>query len=168
MTNVNVGKSCSEVSNFADSLSPVIKWRIVYLRRSSRELSCLSSGLPTALLRSLFSSSTARIYSPCSSLAWYVALTNLDSGFTRSTSDDFFNGTEINVAISARVLPKAESRVDVRTQTTARGSLPGPAQGTSGDVTGGTARRIAPNQWRFYRKGSILVDGKALFLFTYL
>lgn len=135
MTNVNVGKSCSEVSNFANSLSPVIKWRIVYLRRSSRELSCLSSGLPTALLRSLFSSSTARIYSPCSSLAWYVALTNLDSGFTRSTSDDFFNGTEINVAISARVLPKAESRVDVRTQTTARDSLPGLAQGTSGDVT---------------------------------
>lgn len=74
----------------------------MYLSRISRELSCLSSGLPSAFLRSLFNSSTARIYSPCSSPAGYVVVTNLDSGFTRSTSDAFFNGTEINVAISAR------------------------------------------------------------------
>lgn len=72
------------------------------LSRISRELSCLSSGLPSAFLRSLFNSSTARIYSACSSPAGCEAVTNFDSGFTRSTSDDFFNGTEINVAISAR------------------------------------------------------------------
>lgn len=78
------------------------KKRSIYLSKISRELSCLSSGLPKAFLRSLFNSSTARTYSPCSSPAGYVAVTNFDSGFTKSTSEDFFNGTEINVAISAR------------------------------------------------------------------
>lgn len=70
--------------------------------RISSELSCLSSGLPRALLRSLLSSSMARKYSACSSPGGYVAVTNFDSGFTKSTSEDFFNGTEMNVAIRAR------------------------------------------------------------------
>ena len=74
-----------------------------HLRRISSELSCLSSGLPRALLRSLFNSSTDRRYSTWSSPAGYVAVTNFESGLTRSTSDDFFNGTEIKVAISARI-----------------------------------------------------------------
>lgn len=73
-----------------------------YRSRISSELSCLSSGLPSALFRSLLSSSTARRYSACSSPGGYVAVTNFDNGLTRSTSEDFFNGTEINVAIWAR------------------------------------------------------------------
>lgn len=82
----------------------------------------MSSGLPSAFLRSLLNSSTARIYSPCSSPAGYVAVTNFDSGFTRSTSEDFFNGTEINVAISARESDVSSQKKKVisvqRTQTT--------------------------------------------------
>lgn len=89
-----------------------------YRSKISRELSCLSSGLPSAFLRSLFNSSTARIYSVWSSPAGYVTVMYFESGFTKSTSDDFFNGTEINVAISARQLLNQKKMTDTKNWAT--------------------------------------------------
>lgn len=73
-----------------------------HLKSVSSAPSCLSRGRPRAARRSLLSSSAARQYWACSSPPLgYVCWMNFTSGLARSTSEVFFNCTEMNVAMAS-------------------------------------------------------------------